>query len=118
MSNFRNLVVYDKSRELVQQVYKIAKTFPEDEKFILGSQIRRAAISITSNIAEGMGRMTSKDQVHFLHIAYGSLMEVTAQLDLALDFGYINQECHDSINRLIDEISKMLSAMCSIRTSK
>ena len=62
--------------------------------------------------------MTSKDQLHFLHIAYGSLLEVTAQLDLALDFGYINQECHDSINRLIDEISKMLSAMCSIRTCK
>ena len=115
MSSFRNLVVYVKSRELVRQIYILAKSFPDDEKYILGSQIRRACISVTSNIAEGMGRMTSKDQVHFLHIAYGSLMEVMAQLDLALDLEYISKENYSNINLLVDEIARMLSAMCNIR---
>ena len=97
-------------------VYKLLEQFPDSERFALCSQIRRAIVSVPSNIAEGMGRVSSKDQAHFLNIAYGSLMEVYAQLDIAHDLGYINNEMFNQVESDVEEISKMISTMASLRS--
>ena len=112
---FKNLIVYQKSKELVKQVYALLKQFPDDERFALCGQMRRAAISIPSNIVEGMSRLSNKDQSHFLNIAYGSLMELYAQLDIAYDLGYINQGDFNKIETSIDEIDKMIVSLSYIR---
>lgn len=97
-------------------VYKLLEQFPDAERYVLCGQIRRAIVSVPSNIAEGMGRMSNKDQAHFLNIAYGSLMEVYAQLDIAHDLGYINNEMFNQIESDVEEISKMISTMASLRS--
>ena len=112
---FKNLIVYQKSKELVKQVYALLKQFPDDERFALCGQIRRAAISVPSNIVEGMARLSTKDQSHFLNIAYGSLMELYAQLDIAHDLGYINHDDFVKIETQIDEIDKMIISLTYIR---
>ena len=115
MARFKNLIVYQKSKDLVIQVYALLKLFPDDERFALCGQMRRAAISIPSNIAEGMARVSNKDQSHFLNIAYGSLMELYAQLDIAYDLGYINQNEYEKIEISINEIDKMIISLSYIR---
>ena len=112
---FKNLIVYQKSKELVKQVYALLKQFPDDERFALCGQIRRAAISIPSNIVEGMARLSTKDQSHFLNIAYGSLMELYAQLDIAHDLGYVNDDDFAKIEVNIEEIDKMIVSLTYIR---
>ena len=112
---FKNLIVYQKSKELVKQVYALLKKFPDDERFALCGQMRRAAISVPSNIVEGMARMSSKDQKHFLNIAYSSLMELYAQLDIAHDLGYLSEEDFIKIETHIDEIDKMIVSLTYIR---
>lgn len=115
MTTFRNLNVYIKSKELVKQVYALLKKFPREEQFALSDQLRRAVISIPSNIAEGSGRNSQKDQAHFYNIAYGSLMEVFSQLDIACDLGYISQEEFNQLELLINEEAKMLSGLIAKR---
>lgn len=115
MTTFRNLNVYIKSKELVKQVYALLKKFPREEQFALSDQLRRAVISIPSNIAEGSGRNSQKDQAHFYNIAYGSLMEVFSQLDIACDLGYIRQEEFNQLELLINEEAKMLSGLIAKR---
>ena len=100
---------------LVVEVYKLTKTFPAEEKYGLVSQMNRAAVSVPSNIAEGSGRMTIKDQSHFYSIAYGSLMEVLAQLDVACDLGYITKEEFKNFEIIIDEEAKMLTGLVNKR---
>jgi four helix bundle protein len=112
---FKNLIVYQKSKELVKQVYALLKQFPDDERFALCGQMRRAAISVPSNIVEGMARLSNKDQSHFLNIAYGSLMELYAQLDIAHDLGYISEDDFTKIEATIDEIDKMIVSLSYIR---
>lgn len=112
---FKNLIVYQKSKELVKQVYALLKQFPDDERFALCGQMRRAAISIPSNIVEGMARLSTKDQSHFLNIAYGSLMELYAQLDIAHDLGYVSEDEFIKIETQIDEIDKMIVSLTYIR---
>lgn len=85
------------------------KTFPSEEKYALGDQLRRAAVSVTSNIAEGSGRQSFKDQAHFIELSYGSLMEVMSQIDIALDLNFINSEEHSRLENLIDEEARILS---------
>ena len=116
MAHFQNLIVYQQAKELVKLVYALIKKFPSDERYALCDQLRRSVISIPSNIAEGMGRVSNKDQAHFLNIAYGSLMEVYAQLDIAHDLGYINKEMFDQVENDVEEISKMISTMASLRS--
>ncbi len=116
MKRIKDLIVYQKSKELVIFVYKILDDFPETEKFALSSQMRRAVVSVPSNIAEGMGRLSDKDQAHFLNIAYGSLMELYAQADIAHDLGYINDEIFNKLESDVEEVSKMISVMASLRT--
>ena len=110
---FKNLIVYQKSKELVKQVYALLKQFPDDERFALCGQMRRAAISIPSNIVEGMARLSTKDQSHFLNIAYGSLMEVLAQMDVACDLGYISNDEFNEIDKLIDTEAKLLTGLAT-----
>lgn len=91
-NSFRELNAYKESKVLVKITYQLLKKFPSEEKYALCEQIRRAVISVTSNIAEGTGRISIKEQMHFLEISYGSLMEVLSQMDIALDLGYIDDD--------------------------
>ena len=116
--NFRKLICYQKGRILVTEIYKIVKTFPSEEKYALGDQLRRAVVSVTSNIAEGSGRQSFKDQAHFIELSYGSLMEVMSQLDVALDLGFINNNIHTTLESLIVEEARILSGYRASLLSK
>ncbi len=105
---YRKLNVYHKSMQLVANVYQLSKAFPECEKFGLSNQIQRAAVSVPSNIAEGMGRFSNKERIHFLEMANGSLMEVMCQLEVALILQYISQQQFDEQELFISETTKML----------
>jgi four helix bundle protein len=89
MNSFRNLDAYIYAKDIVKQIYALVKKFPKEEQYALCDQLRRAVISIPSNIAEGSGRTTPKDQAHFYTMAFGSLMEVLAQLDIACELEYL-----------------------------
>ena len=113
--SYKNLEAYKESKTLVKQVYALLKKFPKEETYALCDQLRRAVISIPSNIAEGSGRNSQKDQAHFYNIAYGSLMEVFSQLDVACDLGYISQEEFNQLELFINEEAKMLSGLIAKR---
>ena len=121
---FTELVVWQKAMELVKAVYALSKAFPSDERYTLTDQLRRAVVSIPSNIAEGSGRSSNADYAHFLSIARGSLYETMTQLRVAVDLGYISS-LSENVNALIDEVGRMLGAMlkkygtirCSTSTS-
>ena len=91
MLSFEKLEAYQWARKYVRLVYRLSDCFPAKEDYALTSQIRRAAVSVTSNIAEGTSRSSQKDKVHFLEIAYGSLLETVSQLQIAMDVGYISE---------------------------
>ena len=111
MFHFERLEVYQLSRQLVLDIYQLQKSFPIEERFALCSQIRRAAISITSNIAEGMGRLSPKEQLYHISVAYGSLAEVWSQLDVAVGLGYLEQHQLDSMSDSFSRVSQMLSKL-------
>ena len=114
-NSYKNLDVYIKARQLVVQVYALLKHYPIDERFALIDQMRRAVLSVPSNIAEGMGRLSNKDQAHFLNMAYESLIEVYAQADIAHDLNYIDNEKFTQLEEQIESISKMIQSMCYLR---
>lgn len=89
MSNHKDLLVYQKSLDLVEMIYRETKSFPAEEKFGLISQLRRCAVSLPSNIAEGAGRKGTKEFIHFLYIALGSLNEMETQMEIAKRLGFI-----------------------------
>lgn len=111
MFGFRNLVVYQIAKDYVRGIYAISSQFPEHEKFGLASQLQRAAISIPSNIAEGMGRFSTKNQVNFISIAFGSLNETICQLEIAADLGYISIQDFEKLENLAVELAKLLSGV-------
>ena len=113
--SFEGLEVYNTARILVRDIYRLQHKFPKYETYALGDQIRRSASSVTSNIAEGSGRNSFKEKSHFIEIAYGSLMEVFSQLDIACDLGYISQEEFEQMEFLINEEAKMLSGLIAKR---
>ena len=108
---FENLRVYQLSRMMAGNVIRLLKSYPKEELFALSSQLRRSVISIPSNIAEGSGRIAPKEQLRFISIAYGSLMEVYCQLQLSLDFGYISESTFTDCRNNINEIGKLLSGL-------
>ena len=112
---FEELKVYQKARQLVRDVYQLFSLFPEEEKYALCSQLRRAIVSVTSNIAEGMSRFSTREQAHFLEISYGSLMEVYSQLQVSSDMGYISETTFYKLKNDIGEIAMILSKLHSIR---
>ena len=108
-SHYKNLLVWQKAIALVTQVYVATKSFPKEELYGLTSQIRRSAVSIPSNIAEGQGRLTSGEFRHFLGLARGSLAELETQLIIATNLGYISDV--DVLFIQISEIGRMLSGL-------
>ncbi len=107
--DFRDLVVWQKAMAFAEHVYAELSRFPHEERFCLCDQLRRATVSIPSNIAEGRGRDSAKDFAHFLHLAKGSLNEVVTQLELARRLGY-SLNCAE-LNVEAEEIGKMLSVL-------
>ena len=108
---YRKLIAYQKGKEVVKRTYKLLKKFPAEERYAMCDQLRRASVSITSNIAEGVSRYSAKDKSHFIEIAYGSLMEVSSQFDIAEDLGYITAEDRQNIDLLIEEEARLLSGL-------
>ncbi len=111
MHNYRELIVWKKSRVLAKSVYTLTEHFPKSELFGLTSQMRRSAVSIPSNIAEGAGRGTESEFCRFLDIANGSVCELETQLYLAFDFGFIKDDILQKILFLIEETQKMLHSL-------
>ncbi|KFF08420.1 four helix bundle protein [Chryseobacterium luteum] len=111
MANFKELLVWQKSIDFVTDVYGITGSFPKDEMYGLISQIRRASVSIPSNIAEGNSRRSKPDYLQFLKIARGSCAEVETQLIISRNLNYLNEQDHQKLNQGIVEISKMLNGL-------
>lgn len=111
MKSYRDLIVWQKSMSLVTLIYRIVLKFPDDEKYSLISQIKRSAISIPSNIAEGYGRHYKKDYSRFLQIARGSLFENQTQLEIAINLDFIKIEDLQEIKDMSIEVEKMLNSL-------
>ena len=108
---FEKLDVWQKSRLLVRDIYLITKSFPEDERFGLTSQLRRAMISVSCNIAEGTSRWSNKEKIRFIEIDYGSLMEVVNCLMLAFDLEYISEQKILELRFNIDIVANKLNGL-------
>jgi len=108
---YRKLIAYQKAKEVVKRTYKLLKKFPAEERYAMCDQLRRASVSITSNIAEGINRFSVKDKAHFIELAYGSLMEVSSQFEIAEELGYITGDDRLSMDILIEEDARLLSGL-------
>ena len=108
---YRKLIAYQKAKEVVKHTYKLLKKFPAEERYAMSDQLRRASVSITSNIAEGINRYSVKDKSHFIEMSYGSLMEVSSQFEIAEELGYITAEERLSMDQLIEEVARLLSGL-------
>jgi len=108
INSYRDLHVYKKAHLLVIEIYKTTKNFPVDERFGLIDQMRRSSVSVTSNIAEGFARLTAKDKSNFYSIARGSLFELSSQLAISKDLGYISENKLNEFDVEAEEISRMI----------
>jgi four helix bundle protein len=118
LQTHKDLEVWKESRKLVTDIYALTSKFPKEEIYSLTSQIRRAAISIPSNIAEGAARDSNKEYIHFLFIALGSVSELDTQLIIANDLKFINEEELKKISLMLSSIGKMLSGLIRYREEK
>jgi four helix bundle protein len=109
--DYRKLKAFSLAKALVVQIYQVTRTFPREELFGLTSQMRRAAISVPANIAEGAGRNTLRDYINFLNIAMGSLSELSYYLELSQELGYMNETDHLQIGAQCDEASRTLQGL-------
>ena len=109
--SFEKLHVWQNSRELTKKIYLYTKTYPAEEKFGLVSQMRRAVISISSNLAEGSSRQSQKDQSHFYNMAYSSAMELLSQALLSFDLEYINEEKYTNTRESIEQITNQINSL-------
>ena len=109
IKSFRDLKIWQKGIELVKEVYKITKNFPKEEQYGLSSQMRRAAVSIPSNVAEGFRRRHNKEYKQFLNISLGSSAELETQIVIAKELEYIEGSKEKELVELIDHISRMIS---------
>jgi len=108
---YRKLIAYQKAKEIVKNTYNALKKFPPEERYAMSDQLRRASVSITSNIAEGVNRYSVKDKAHFIEMAFGSLMEVSSQFEIAEELGYITTEDRLSMDELVKEEARLLSGL-------
>lgn len=108
MHNVEQLKVWQLAMDIAKETYALTNEFPSEEKFGLTSQIRRAVVSIASNIAEGSGRYSDKEFAHFLSIASGSSFEVRTQLLIAISLNYVSKEKVDSVMKRLSELEKMI----------
>ncbi len=113
METHKDLRVWQQSIEMVTSIYLMTKAFPKDELFGLVSQMRRAAVSVPSNIAEGYARGSEREKLHFLRISSGSMSEIETQLMLSLNLGYVTQETFDELSEKITSLWKQLNALIS-----
>lgn len=111
MDSYRELIVWQKAMDLAEEVYRIVRFFPGNEQFSLSDQLRRAAVSVPSNIAEGYGRNATKEYARFLNIARGSNNEVETQLLLSVRLGFVTEQTISNAMQLCDEIGKMITAL-------
>ena len=109
--DYRELVTWQKAMDLVEAVYKESRGFPREEQFGLTSQIRRAAVAIPSNIAEGQGRKFTKEFVYHLSVALGSLCEMETQLLIALRLNYVNEETYQTLSEGAAEVGRLLNGL-------
>ena len=115
---YKKVDAYHIAKEYVIYVYSLLRNFPQYENYALCDQIRRAAISIPSNIAEGLGRMAIKERIHFLEIAFGSLAEVSCQLDISESLGYISTSELQEAENKAERLSKVMSGLRAYLTTK
>ena len=108
---YRKLIAYQKAKDVVKRTYKLLKKFPAEERYAMCDQLRRAFVSVTSNIAEGVNRYSVKDKSHFIEMAYGSLMEVSSQFEIAEELGFISSDDRFSMDQLIEEVARLLSGL-------
>lgn len=111
IQTFKDLRVWQEAHQIVLNIYKITKEFPKDELFGLTNQIRRASVSITSNISEGFNRNSSKEKIQFYYIALGSIAETQNQLLVAKDVGYLKPDIFDKIEAQLIMVQKMLNSL-------
>ena len=116
--SFEKLNVWQEAKKLVVDVYHLLDEFPNFEKYALCDQIRRAIVSVPSNIAEGSGRKSLKEQIRFLEISYGSLMETFNQLLIAIDLTDITEESVEAIKPRIDAVAKMINGLSNSYSAK
>ena len=109
MFGFQKLEIYQLAKDIVKYNYHLTGEFPSGEKYALVQQMNRAAVSIPSNIAEGTSRKSGKDKKHFIHMAYGSMMELVCQMEIALDLGYIDKNSYDEFLGLTRNLSVKMS---------
>lgn len=110
VQDFRKVKAWEKAHELTLEVYRATVGFPDNERYGIVSQMRRACTSIPTNIAEGCGRNSKKDLARFIDVATGSANEVDYQLQLALDLGYLSENLHSDLARKVKEVRRMLTA--------
>lgn len=110
MRDFHQVKVWAKAHQLVLNVYRATQRFPSEERFGLTVQLRRAAVSVPSNIAEGCGRSGARELAHFMNIAAGSISEVEYQLILARDLGYVPEDSYNQLNEQVNEVKRMLNS--------
>jgi four helix bundle protein len=110
--SFEKVLAWQKAHQFVLSVYEVSRHFPEDEKFGLTTQFRRAAVSIEANIAEGFKKLSKADKLRFFNIAQGSLEECRDYHILSRDLGYLYSEEFDKLHNEIEEASKLLNAYC------
>ena len=108
---YRKLIAYQKAKEVVKWTYKLLKKFPDEERCAMCNQLRRASISVISNIAEGVNRFSLKDKSRFIEMAYGSLMEVSSQFEIAEELGYITADERQNMDQLIEDDARLLSGL-------
>lgn len=118
MRNYQDLDVWKKSIEYVTEIYRMTNCFPDSEKFGLTNQMRRAAISIPSNIAEGASRQYDKEYIQFVYVSLGSLNELNTQLIIASNLKYIDAVTNANMLEVSDNIGKMLSGLIKYLKSK
>ncbi|MBI2618035.1 four helix bundle protein [Candidatus Kaiserbacteria bacterium] len=118
MTSYKELVVWQKAMTIAEKIYLLTSNFPPEEKFGLVSQIRRSAVSIPLNIAEGRGRSSRKDFAQFLHIALGSVNELETQLELSMRLSLSSKADYNEIIGLLLEVKKMLFKMISSLKAK
>jgi len=111
VKNYRELIVWQKAMDLVIEVYTVSRTFPREEVYGLTSQIRKAAVSVPSNIAEGQGRRTTADFLRHLSISYGSLREVETQTLIATRLGYLTERRCQEVLNLAAEVGRLLNGL-------
>ena len=109
--SFEKLIAWQKARELASEIYKITKLFPKDEVFGLTSQMRRCAVSIASNLAEGSGRNSMKNKARFTEIAFGSALELLNQLILSFDFKFFEEQKYIEIREKITEVTVLINGL-------